>query len=98
MGIRFIKLDIKELDELDNYHPAGTYYQYLVLCSSNRFIPKDKDGYFERSVAQIEQTIKYKRSVQEKARRMLLQRGWISCRVQMQRRSPVMGFRLEKRC
>lgn len=96
MGIRFIPLHLEHLAELDFYHPAEIYFEYLVICSKNPYTQKDSDGFFMRSVSEIEREIHYKKSVQNKARALLIKNKWIECRLKSQR-SPTVNFRIEKR-
>lgn len=95
MGIRFIPLHLEHLAELGFYHPAEIYFEYLVICQKNPFVRKDNDGFFARSVSCIEKETFYRRSVQEKARRILLAKRWIECKPG-EGRSPTCQFRIRK--
>jgi hypothetical protein len=65
---------------------AELYYEYLKFCQVKN------DG-VTKSVSQIHQELGMKRSTQEAARKLLVEKGWISCTRWIQR-SPVLKFRM----
>lgn len=93
---RFVKFHLDLLSELDNYHPAVVLYGYLELCQANRYIPKDRDGYFERSSAQLLNEVHLKRTTQDNARRVLRKYGHIRCKLG-DGRSPTTKYRIVER-
>lgn len=90
---RFLKVHLDHVVQLDGYHLAEIYFEYLKMCQANPYIVKDQDGFFSRAKSQIEQDIYLKRSIQEKARIILLTRGWIVCRIKAER-SPTIHFKI----
>jgi hypothetical protein len=94
---RFVKFRLDLLSVLDDYHPAVVIYGYLVLCNSNRYVPKDEEGYFELSSAKLFDELRYRRATQDRARRLLRECGLIVCRIG-DGRSPTTKYKvLEKR-
>lgn len=90
-GMRFIQFHFEHAKELGNDR-AELYFEYLVQCQ--KFCRKDEDGFFSRSVSQIEKSLGQKRTVQEACRKLLISKGWIECRLSVAR-SPSLSFRVK---
>jgi hypothetical protein len=63
---------------------AELYYEYLKFCQ------REEEG-VTKSVAQIERELGMKRAVQENARKLLSEKGWISY-TQITKKSPTLRF------
>lgn len=82
----FIPFHPEHAKELGNDR-AELYYEYLKFCQG------DEEG-VTKSVSQIEKELGVKRVVQENARKLLSEKGWISY-VQITKKSPTLRFKIK---
>lgn len=86
-----MKFYLDHLKDLGGNHAAELYYEYLVQM--DKMMAKDRYGYFSLTVTRVEEVLGLKRYAQDKARKLLIEKGWLRCR-QGGGKSPAIKFKI----